>query len=194
MPHQVGVIGARDVQQRAVQLALRRDDAIADTRDRFEAEPPVESTSRPCSGVASVLSTNHAPRRSVRHRTDSWLPYNYSRSIDSCSRRTMKIRTILTAALVALTLVTAAGCAVSRGQQTAGAYIDDSAVTASVKTRMLEDERVAGTSITVETLNGTVMLSGFAKSQAEKAAAESIARKVDGVKAVKNQITVRPAA
>jgi len=106
----------------------------------------------------------------------------------------MKIRTTLTAALVALTLVTAAGCAVSRGQQTAGAYIDDSAVTASVKTRMLEDERVAGTSITVETLNGTVMLSGFAKSQAEKAAAESIARKVDGVKAVKNQITVRPAA
>ena len=106
----------------------------------------------------------------------------------------MKIRTTLTAALLALTLVTAAGCAVSRGQQTAGAYIDDSAVTASVKTRMLEDERVAGTSITVETLNGTVMLSGFAKSQAEKAAAESIARKVDGVKAVKNQITVRPAA
>ena len=106
----------------------------------------------------------------------------------------MKIRTSLTAALVAFTLVTAAGCAVSRGQQTAGAYIDDSAVTASVKTRMLEDERVAGTSITVETLNGTVMLSGFAKSQAEKAAAESIARKVDGVKAVKNQITVRPAA
>ena len=106
----------------------------------------------------------------------------------------MKIRTTLTAALVALTLVTATGCAVSRGQQTAGAYIDDSAVTASVKTRMLEDERVAGTSITVETLNGTVMLSGFAKSQAEKAAAESIARKVDGVKAVKNQITVRPAA
>lgn len=106
----------------------------------------------------------------------------------------MKIRTALTASLVALSLVTAAGCAVSRGQQTTGAYIDDTAITASVKTRMLEDERVAGTSITVETLNGTVMLSGFAKSQTERAAAESIARKVDGVKAVKNEITVRPAA
>jgi osmotically-inducible protein OsmY len=35
------------------------------------------------------------------------------------------------------------------------------------------------------------MLSGFAKSESEKAAAESIARKVDGVKAVKNEITVR---
>jgi hyperosmotically inducible protein len=59
---------------------------------------------------------------------------------------------------------------------------------------MLEYERVAGTSVTVETLNGTVMLSGFAKSQAEKAAAESIARKVDGGRPVKNEITVRPAA
>jgi osmotically-inducible protein OsmY len=106
----------------------------------------------------------------------------------------MKIRTTLTAAFVALTLMTAAGCAVSRGQQSAGAYVDDTVITSSVKTRMLDDERVAGTSITVETLNGTVMLSGFAKSQAEKDAAESIARKVDGVRSVKNEITVRPAA
>ena len=72
-----------------------------------------------------------------------------------------------------------------------GAYIDDTAITATVKTRMLENEDVAGTSITVETLNGTVMLSGFAKSEQEKATAASIARKVDGVKAVKNEITVR---
>ena len=104
----------------------------------------------------------------------------------------MTIRNSLLAVGLAATLIITAGCAVTRGQQTAGAYIDDTAITASVKTRMLDDSRVAGTSITVETLNGTVMLSGFAKSQAEKAAAESIARKVDGVKAVKNEITVGP--
>jgi osmotically-inducible protein OsmY len=108
-------------------------------------------------------------------------------------RDAMKIRNSLTAAFVAITLVSSAGCAVSRGQQTTGAYIDDSAITASVKTQMLEDQRVAGTSITVETLNGTVMLSGFAKSATEKAAAESIAGRVEGVKAVKNEITIRPA-
>jgi osmotically-inducible protein OsmY len=102
------------------------------------------------------------------------------------------IRNSLLAVGLAATLIITAGCAVTRGQQTAGAYIDDTAITASVKTRMLDDSRVAGTSITVETLNGTVMLSGFAKSEAEKAAAESIARKVDGVKAVKNEISVRP--
>jgi osmotically-inducible protein OsmY len=57
---------------------------------------------------------------------------------------------------------------------------------------MLDNPDVAGTSITVETLNGTVMLSGFAKNQKEKSTAESIARGVDGVKSVKNEITVRP--
>jgi osmotically-inducible protein OsmY len=41
-------------------------------------------------------------------------------------------------------------------------------------------------------MNGTVMLSGFAKSNAEKDTAERIARGVDGVKTVKNQIVVRP--
>ena len=104
----------------------------------------------------------------------------------------MNFRNTLAAAAIALTLVTVVGCAVGRGQQTAGAYVDDSAITASVKTRMLDNPDVAGTSITVETLNGTVMLSGFAKNQKEKTTAESIARNVDGVKAVKNEITVRP--
>jgi hyperosmotically inducible periplasmic protein len=118
----------------------------------------------------------------------------HSRAVDIYWRFPMQIRTTVAAAALALTLVAATGCAVSRGQETTGAYIDDSAITASVKTRMLDDARVAGTSITVETLNGTVMLSGFAKTEAEKAAAESIARKVDGVRSVKNEIAVRPAA
>ena len=103
----------------------------------------------------------------------------------------MTIRKTLVVTALAVTLLTSAGCAVTRGQQTAGAYVDDSVITGGVKTRMLEDERVAGTSITVETLNGTVMLSGFAKSEAEKAAAESIAKGVDGVKVVKNEIAIR---
>jgi osmotically-inducible protein OsmY len=103
----------------------------------------------------------------------------------------LTIRNTLIAAAVAATLLTTVGCAVTRGQQTAGAFRDDTGITAGVKTRMLAESRVAGIAIAVETLDGTVMLSGFAKSQAEKAAAESIARKVDGVKAVKNEITVR---
>jgi len=128
----------------------------------------------------------------VRYRTDPACPDAYSSDTDFYRRRTMNIRTVIAAAAISMTLLTVTGCAVSRGQQTAGAYVDDSAITAGVKTRMLDNPDVAGTSITVETLNGTVMLSGFAKNQKEKTTAESIARNVDGVKAVKNEITVRP--
>lgn len=104
----------------------------------------------------------------------------------------MTIRNTLAAALAAVVLLAATGCAVTRGQQTVGSYVDDTGITTLVKTRMLEDPLVAGTSISVETLNGTVMLSGFAKNATEKMAAERIARGVNGVKLVKNEIAIRP--
>lgn len=83
------------------------------------------------------------------------------------------------------------GCAVTRGQSTVGAYIDDSTITTQVKARFVENKQVDAAAISVETLNGTVMLSGFAKSSNEKAMAESLARGVNGVKQVKNEIAVR---
>ena len=104
----------------------------------------------------------------------------------------MNIRTTLAIAVSAIVLLTATGCAVTRGQETVGAYIDDAGITTLVKTRMIENKQVDGTSIKVETLNGTVMLSGFAKSSNEKMTAENIARGVNGVKMVKNEIAVRP--
>jgi hyperosmotically inducible periplasmic protein len=104
----------------------------------------------------------------------------------------MIIRNTLIAATTALALFTATGCAVSRGQETTGAYIDDSVITTQVKSRFVDSKDVDATAISVETLNGTVMLSGFAKSATEKNSAESIARKVNGVKSVKNEIAVRP--
>jgi len=88
-------------------------------------------------------------------------------------------------------LLATTGCAVSRGQETVGAYIDDSAITSSIKARYVGDKEVDASSIHVETLNGTVMLSGFAKSPIERNAAEAIARKVAGVKVVNNGIQVR---
>lgn len=104
----------------------------------------------------------------------------------------MIIRTTLAAVISAVALLTVSGCAVVRGQETVGAYVDDTTITTQVKARLLEDPNVAGTSISVETLNGVVMLSGFAKNATEKTTAESIARKVTGVKSVKNEIAVRP--
>jgi hyperosmotically inducible protein len=104
----------------------------------------------------------------------------------------MQIRTQLTTALAALVLIVASGCAVQRGQETVGAYIDDAAITTSVKARLIDDKLVDAGAIKVETLNGTVMLSGFAISQDERMKAQDVAMKVKGVKTVKNEIAVRP--
>ncbi|MGD9942050.1 MAG: BON domain-containing protein [Burkholderiaceae bacterium] len=99
----------------------------------------------------------------------------------------------LTAAFLGITVVTTTvGCAVGRGQQTAGQFVDDAAITTAIKSRYATDQTVAATSINVETLNGTVQLSGFAKSQAEKDRAAALAREARGVKAVRNDIIVRP--
>ena len=104
----------------------------------------------------------------------------------------MIVRTTLAATVAAFALITATGCAVTRGQETVGAYVDDTTITTPVKSRFVENKDVDASSIRVETLNGTVMLSGFAKNSTERETAESIARKVNGVKSVKNEIAIRP--
>jgi hyperosmotically inducible protein len=103
----------------------------------------------------------------------------------------MKLRTALVAAATTLVLVVTTGCAVTRDQETVGAYIDDSVITTTVKSRFFDDKSVDGSAVSVETLNGTVMLSGFAKNATEKKTAENIAWKVKGVKAVKNELAIR---
>ena len=101
-------------------------------------------------------------------------------------RHTLAIATAVTALFVT------SGCAVTRGQSTVGAYVDDATITTQVKSRFIKNPQVDFASIHVETLNGTVMLTGFAKNASEKSSAAEIARDVNGVKLVKNEIAVRP--
>jgi osmotically-inducible protein OsmY len=138
----------------------------------------------------------------VRQRTDPRDGRSYRlRTVEAdTARRAPKTRKEIAMknqnaiAIVALTLgmLLASGCAVTRGQQTVGAYIDDAGITTSIKARFADSKLVDTTSIGVETLNGTVLLSGFAKNATEKTTAESIARDIKGVKSVKNEITVQP--
>ncbi|GAA6140580.1 BON domain-containing protein [Hydrogenophaga sp. 5NK40-0174] len=95
----------------------------------------------------------------------------------------------LAAALAAVTVLPA--CSVTRGQSTVGEYIDDTTITAKIRAAFVESERVDASSIKVETLDGEVLLSGFAKSEAEKTAAEMIARNTAGVRLVNNGLVVR---
>ena len=104
----------------------------------------------------------------------------------------MSSNKIVPASILVIALLGTAGCAVTSGQSSVGQYVDDATITTRVKTRFAEDPKVSAMRISVETLNGTVQLSGFAKSNAEKAQAEYLARNTKGVRAVKNDITVRP--
>lgn len=99
--------------------------------------------------------------------------------------------TFIAVASTLIALTTVSGCAVNRGQSTMGEYLDDATITTRVKAAFIDARAVDATSITVETLNGEVMLSGFAKSTLEKSSAERIARGVKGVKAVRNELAVR---
>jgi len=94
---------------------------------------------------------------------------------------------LLTGSLLAM-----GGCTVMREQSTVGQAVDDTAITTQVKARFAESPVVSALAINVETLHGTVQLSGFAKNESERTTAESIARKVPNVKSVKNDIIVRP--
>ena len=100
--------------------------------------------------------------------------------------------TAATLALHGLLAFTAVGCAVTRDQSTVGEYVDDTTVTTRVKAKLAENPTVSAMSISVETLKGTVQLSGFAKSAAERNMAGDLARNTSGVKAVKNDIVIRP--
>lgn len=104
----------------------------------------------------------------------------------------MIIRNTLAAIVTAAALLTITGCAVTRGQESVGAYIDDTAITTAVKARFIDNKEVDASAISVETLNGTVMLSGFAKNVSEQVIATNLAWKVKGVRAVKNETVVRP--
>jgi len=85
----------------------------------------------------------------------------------------------------------AAACAATPTQESTGGYVDDSTITAKVKSDLVGDNKVSSTDVHVETYKGVVDLSGFVNSQAEIAEAGIVARQVSGVKAVHNNLIVK---
>ncbi|KQN60906.1 MULTISPECIES: molecular chaperone OsmY [Rahnella] len=79
-----------------------------------------------------------------------------------------------------------------KSEQSVKGYAGDSATTASVKAKLLADDIVPSRNVKVETTEGVVQLSGSVKDQAQSDRAESVAKTVDGVKSVKNDLKVAP--
>ena len=104
----------------------------------------------------------------------------------------MKKRNIVIHGLVLLMLIaTLAACASTRTRQSTGEYVDDSVITTKVKTLLANDDFFKSFQISVETYKGTVQLSGFVNSQKAVDKGGQIARSVNGVKSVKNNLIVK---
>lgn len=76
--------------------------------------------------------------------------------------------------------------------ETAGQYIDDATVATKVKAALVENELSSGLEINVEVYKGSVQLSGFVESEAQKTAALATAGKVDGARQVLDAVVVLP--
>jgi osmotically-inducible protein OsmY len=97
----------------------------------------------------------------------------------------------LSAAFLAVTLVSVVGCASTSSKEGTGEYVDDSVITTKVKAAIFNEPTLKSAEINVETFKGVVQLSGFVNSQADINKAVEVARSVKGVTSVKNDMRVK---
>ena len=82
------------------------------------------------------------------------------------------------------------GCASNGRQSTVGAYLDDAAITARVKTAIFNEKALPVTKISVTTEDRVVQLTGNVATPTEKRKAGEVASKVPGVRRVVNALGV----
>ena len=87
-------------------------------------------------------------------------------------------------------LLSVAGCTSMTGQTT-GQYVDDSTITASVKTKLVADKLANFTRVDVDTTNKVVSLNGVVESPDQKARAEKLAIQVSGVSRLENHLQIQ---
>ena len=104
----------------------------------------------------------------------------------------MKKRNLFICCFVLMMLIASfVACASTSKQEGAGEYIDDSVITTKVKSQIAADDFLKSFQISVETYKGIVQLSGFVGTQMAVNKAGEIARGVQGVKSVKNDLIVK---
>ena len=88
-------------------------------------------------------------------------------------------------------LITTSGCAGDRYHQSTGEHIDDKATSMRVKSALGDDTQYKYPMVQVKTFKGTAQLSGFVNTGEQKSRAGDIAKRVEGVRTVENNITVK---
>jgi len=91
----------------------------------------------------------------------------------------------------AVLLMSVVGCAGTSKSEGTGEYVDDSVITTKVKAAIFKEPTLKSAQINVETFKGVVQLSGFVSSQANIYKAVEVARNVNGVANVKNDMRLR---
>jgi hyperosmotically inducible periplasmic protein len=85
----------------------------------------------------------------------------------------------------------AGGYYVGKDDRSADRIAADAAITADVKARLIGEPGIRAFSINVDTYNGNVTLKGEVKTSAQRGTAATVARKVKGVKAIRNELVVK---
>ena len=83
------------------------------------------------------------------------------------------------------------GCAATPKHESTGQYVDDSVITTKVKAAILEESTLKTLQINVKTYQGVVQLSGFVDSAQSVSKAGEVARGVENVVSVKNDLLVK---
>jgi osmotically-inducible protein OsmY len=97
----------------------------------------------------------------------------------------------LTHGIMVLAMVSSVGCASTPTKEGTGEYFDDTWVTTRVKAAMFNEPTLKASEINVETFKGEVQLSGFVSSEEAIRKAVAVAKEVQGVKSVKNDMRVK---
>ncbi len=114
---------------------------------------------------------------------------------ENCMTKKLKILAMAAGLAASLSLVVGVttSCSSSRYHRSTGTYLDDKTISTKVKTELYADPNVKGTQVQVTTYQGAVQLSGFVDTQAEKDRAAEVARRVQGVQKVTNNLIVKNA-
>lgn len=97
----------------------------------------------------------------------------------------------ISAFFAAVALAAMLGCTSSPTKETTGQYVDDAVITTRVKTAIFNEPTLKSAEINVETFKGVVQLSGFVSSRSNMLTAVNVARGVNGVTSVRDDMRLK---
>ena len=103
----------------------------------------------------------------------------------------MKPMKLFSASILTAMLALSLGCASTAKHEGTGEYVDDTVITAKVKTAVFNEPTLKSAEINVETFKGVVQLSGFVNSRGDINTAVAVAGRIEGVKSVRNDMRLK---